>query len=114
MRVRAGYPFVFAITLSLASPAAGQTFNSRVRPFLAKNCVGCHNSKLNTAGLNLEPFADESTAAKRPELWDKVRDKLVTGKMPPAPAPVPAKEEIAAVTNWIDAILKNSGYASDN
>ena len=91
-----------------------QTFDSRIRPFLSKNCTGCHNAKLNTANLNLDSFADEASAAKKPELWDKVRDKLVTGKMPPPPAPAPAKEDVAAVTNWIEGVLKSSGYASDN
>src|SRR4051794_18542421 len=114
MRIRAGLLIVLGVTIPLAWPAAGQTFNSRVRPFLAKNCNGCHNAKLNTSNLNLESFADEATAARKTELWEKVRDKLVTGKMPPPPAPTPAKEDIAAVTNWIDGVLKASGYAADN
>ena len=109
MRIRAGLLTVLGVTIALAWPAAGQTFNSRVRPFLAKNCTGCHNAKLNTSNLNLESFTDEATAATKTELWDKVRDKLVTGKMPPPPAPAPAKEDIAAVTTWIDGVLKASG-----
>ena len=76
-----------------------QTFDSRIRPFLSKNCTGCHNAKLNTANLDLDSFADEASAAKKPELWEKVRDKLVAGKMPPPPAPAPAKEDLAAVTS---------------
>lgn len=91
-----------------------QTFDSRIRPFLSKNCTGCHNAKLNTANLDLDSFADEASAAKKPELWEKVRDKLVAGKMPPPPAPALAKEDLAAVTNWIERMLKSSGYASDN
>jgi hypothetical protein len=94
--------------------ASGQIFKSEIQPFLAKNCVGCHNDKLNTANLNLEAFADELSVAKKPELWDKVRDRLVTGKMPPPGSPVPAKEEVAVVTRWIDGVLKTSGYASEN
>jgi hypothetical protein len=43
-----------------------------------------------------------------------VGDKLVTGKMPPPPAPAIAKEDVAAVTNWIERLLKSSGYATDN
>jgi hypothetical protein len=94
--------------------AVHATFDARVRPFLTKNCIACHNAKLNTASLNLQAFADEASAAKNPEVWDKVRDKLVTGKMPPPGLPAPAKEDIAAVTNWIDGVLKTSGYSSDN
>lgn len=92
----------------------GQGFDARVRPFLAHNCVTCHNADSNAANLNLEGFTDEASAAKTPELWDKVRDKLVTGKMPPPGMPAPAKPDIAAVTSWIDGVLKTSGYSSDN
>jgi hypothetical protein len=93
---------------------SGQGFDARVRPFLAHNCVTCHNADLNTANLNLDGFTDEASAAKNPALWDKVRDKLVTGKMPPPGMPAPAKPDIAAVTSWIDGVLKTSGYSSDN
>src|ERR1041385_7202664 len=90
------------------------TFDSRIRPFLTRNCAGCHNAKLNTANLNLDAFADEASASKKPEVWQKVRDRLITGKMPPPPAPPPPKEEIAEVTKWIDGVLQSSGYVSDN
>jgi Protein of unknown function (DUF1592)/Protein of unknown function (DUF1588)/Protein of unknown function (DUF1587)/Protein of unknown function (DUF1585)/Protein of unknown function (DUF1595) len=90
------------------------TFDTRIRPFLTRNCAGCHNAKLNTANLNLDAFADEASASKKPEVWQKVRDRLITGKMPPPPAPPLAKEEIAEVTKWIDGVLQSSGYVSDN
>jgi len=89
-------------------------FDARIRPFLTRNCAGCHNSNLNTANLNLDAFADEASAAKKPEVWEKVRDKLLAGKMPPPSAPKPAKEEIAEVTNWIEGVLRDSGHVSDN
>src|SRR5207244_12487999 len=38
----------------------------------------------------------------------------VTGKMPPPGAPAPAKDEITSVVNWIDSVLKGSGYFADN
>ena len=84
--------------------ATGQTFESQIKPFLARNCYSCHSENLNTANLNLQAFADDLSAAKKPDLWDKVRDKLVTGKMPPVGLPAPAKEDIAAVTGWIDGV----------
>ncbi len=91
-----------------------RAFDTQVKPFLAKNCVGCHNEKLNTAGLDLQALADEAAALKRPELWDKVREKIVAGTMPPPGLPVPAKADIAAVTGWIDGLLKNVGPPADS
>src|ERR1051325_10580512 len=86
--------------------ATAQTFDAQIKPFLARHCTSCHNEKLNTASLNLQGFADEVSAAKKPELWDKVREKLVSGQMPPAGIPAPAPGDVAAVTGWIDSMLK--------
>ena len=94
--------------------AIGQTFDSRIRPFLSKNCTGCHNAKLNTANLNLDSFADEASAAKKPELWDKVRDKLVTGKMPPPPRRPRQKRTSPPLRAGSKVCSRRSGYASDN
>jgi hypothetical protein len=126
MRMRAGSLTVLGLCVSFAwlqnlggqsraqAAATGQIFNSRVQPFLAQNCFACHNEKMSTANLNLQAFSDQGSAEKKPEVWDKVRDRLVTGKMPPPGLPAPAKEDIAAVTSWIDGVLKTTGYLTDN
>src|SRR5688572_25713148 len=126
MKINRGWLWVLGLSISLTwlqnlggqtrsqGSINNQTFNSQVQPFLARNCVTCHNEKLNTANLNLLAFGDEASAAKKPELWDNIRDKLVTGKMPPPGLPAPSKEEIAAVTKWIDVVLKTSGYSADS
>src|SRR4051812_4532144 len=114
MRMRPGLLTVVCLCVSMAwlqnlggqsrpqAAATGQIFNSRVQPFLAKNCFACHSEKVSTASLNLQAFTDQGSAEKKPEVWDKVRDKLVSGKMPPPGLPVPAKEDLAVVTTWID------------
>ena len=42
------------------------------------------------------------TAVKQVSLWDKVHDKLSAGLMPPPGIPGPSKDEVAAVTGWIE------------
>src|SRR5262249_11686360 len=79
-------------------------FPKTVLPVLAKNCFGCHNAKLNTANLNLEVFKDPSLAAKKPEVWEKVRDKLSAGLMPPPPMKL-APADSAAINAWIDSTI---------
>jgi hypothetical protein len=104
-----------ALALGCVSVSRGQSsakddsFEKTVQPFLAKNCYLCHNEKVSTAGLNLAAFTSES-AARKPELWDKVLEKLTTGKMPPAGRPVPSKEEVAPVNAWIDGVLTRAGF----
>src|SRR4051794_3470959 len=95
-------------------PQAAQTFDSRVKPFLVKNCDRCHNEKLNSANLNLQAFSDAASASKSPEIWERVRDKLITGKMPPPGLPAPPKDDIAAVTAWVDNLLTAAGYSAGN
>jgi len=88
-------------------------FQKNVQPFIAKNCLACHSEKLKSANLNLELFRDTASAAKQPEIWDKVRQKLNTGKMPPPGQPAVSKSEIAGVTSWIDGLLKGKTTEAD-
>jgi hypothetical protein len=82
-----------------------ETYQTNVLPVLAKNCFGCHNQKLNTAGLNLEAYRDGAAAVSDKAVWAKVLDKIGTGQMPPPGLPTPGKSETAAVTAWIDGLL---------
>jgi len=81
-------------------------FKKQYSRFLAKNCYSCHNEKLKTANLSLEEFHDAASAARQPEVWNKVLDKLSTGKMPPPGLPPIAKAEVAVVTSWIEGVVK--------
>ena len=96
-----------------ASPMQGPSFTTDVQPFLAKNCYLCHNEKISTAGLNLSTYTSEELAAQKPEVWDKVLEKLSAGKMPPAGRPVPAKADVANVTKWIEGTLARAGFSKD-
>jgi hypothetical protein len=107
-------------TGALASVAWIQTvsgqipsFPNKIRPVLAKNCFSCHNQKLSTANLNLEAFQDDISAAKHPEVWEKVLTKVKAGQMPPTGmSPLP-KTDIAALTTWIDSLLSRSTVGRD-
>jgi Protein of unknown function (DUF1592)/Protein of unknown function (DUF1588)/Protein of unknown function (DUF1587)/Protein of unknown function (DUF1585)/Protein of unknown function (DUF1595)/Cytochrome C oxidase, cbb3-type, subunit III len=101
----AGSPFLrlfggvsFLASLSFATPPP-LTFQTAVQPFIAKNCVGCHNEKMQAGGLNLKGAAD---VAKSRDQWEHVVDKLKRGEMPPKGMPRPAQEDIASVTKWLE------------
>ncbi len=103
-------------SLPAQSPASNATsadsFQRSVQPFLAKHCFACHNEKLKTASLDLASYRDEASAVEHPEIWDKVREKVTTGKMPPPGLPAPSKIEVGAVTEWIGDFLARSGFTS--
>jgi len=82
------------------------TFQKTVQPFLAKNCIGCHNEKLKSGSLVLESFHDAASAAREPATWSKVLEKLSTGKMPPPGLPPVDKAELTKVTGWIQGFAK--------
>jgi hypothetical protein len=80
----------------LALAADDAEYRQKVQPFLAKNCANCHNDKLKLGNLSL--------ANPQDAVWDKVLDKLSTGRMPPLGAPQPPKADIAMVTAWIERL----------
>ncbi|MFN7998533.1 MAG: DUF1592 domain-containing protein [Bryobacteraceae bacterium] len=84
--------------ICVAASAADPVFDETVRPFLAKNCALCHNTKMNTAGLNVE--------APREDTWANILERLRTGQMPPKGLPRPPAAEVQQVTAWIQARLE--------
>lgn len=92
----------------LCAGAQVSPYAKDVQPFLAKHCYACHNDKISTASLNLLAFPDETAARKNPEAWEKILEKLNSGKMPPPGQPVPSKEEKSAAAAWIGNMLKGS------
>jgi cytochrome c551/c552 len=72
-----GCVIVTVAGLQAASPQAAAP-----RAVIDKYCVTCHNSKLKTAGLQLDTL-DVERAGDHAEVWEKVARKLRTGEMPP-------------------------------
>jgi Protein of unknown function (DUF1592)/Protein of unknown function (DUF1588)/Protein of unknown function (DUF1587)/Protein of unknown function (DUF1585)/Protein of unknown function (DUF1595)/Planctomycete cytochrome C len=86
--------------LLIAVPClADSSFQAAVQPLIEKSCVGCHNEKLQSGGLNLKTSADVS---KDRDLWEHVVEKLKAGTMPPKGMPRPAAEQLASATKWLD------------
>ena len=101
-RVFAALVGAVACCTAAAQDIAQSEYAARVLPFLAKNCLACHSDKVKTANLSLENPG--SSAA----IWEKVLDKVSSGRMPPAGSPAPSKPDVAAVTAWIAKSLGRS------
>src|SRR5262245_7077814 len=69
---------------------------------LNKYCVTCHNSRLKTAGLELDRL-DANDVAANAQTWEKVVTKLRTGEMPPPGRPRPD----GGTYNAVAAALEN-------
>jgi len=76
-------------------------------------CVTCHNAKLKTAGLVIEP-ADLTRINANPELWEKVVRKLRSTAMPPAGAPRPDAKTYDATATFLETELDRASAAKPN
>jgi hypothetical protein len=82
--------------------------------FLDRYCASCHGQKTRTAGVVLENSQPER-APLRPELWEKVIQKINAGEMPPAGLPRPDATALKAFTSGLasdlDDAAKRAPYA---
>lgn len=95
-----------AALLAAAPEVRGETpaYDGRVRPVLAQHCFSCHNAKLTFGKLDLQAIRADSD----PAVWDKVREKVASRKMPPPGQAALSDTDLTAVTSWIDSLLKTS------
>ncbi|MBI4905458.1 MAG: DUF1592 domain-containing protein [Acidobacteria bacterium] len=80
-------------------PALAQSIPASASAFFARYCVTCHNDAKQMAGLTLQ------TGQVNDAVWEKVLDRISSGRMPPPGEPTPAAAEIAPVTVWLSERL---------
>ncbi|MGH9664661.1 MAG: DUF1587 domain-containing protein, partial [Bryobacteraceae bacterium] len=85
------------------------------RATLNRYCIGCHNSKLKTAGLALDAAAvSAATPSTHPEVWEKVIRRLRVRSMPPAGLPRPDEATYKAVIRTLATSLDKAAAAHPN
>ena len=67
-----------------AAPAAAPAYDADAphRVLISRHCLGCHNSRLKTAGLELDALVEQHENLDR-ATWEKVARKLRARQMPP-------------------------------
>ena len=78
---------------------------------VSRYCVGCHNDRLKTAGLVLDP-SGLSHVGDSTETWEKVVTKLRNGAMPPPNAARPDERTLSTLASWIEGELDRSARAT--
>jgi hypothetical protein len=78
-----------------------------------KYCVTCHNARLKTAGLVLDP-AETAHVSLNPELWEKVVRKLRSASMPPAGSPRPDAATYDSTATFLESELDRAAAAKPN
>jgi mono/diheme cytochrome c family protein len=77
---------------------------------LNQYCVTCHNSRLKTSGLVLDPATLGDVGAGA-ETWEKVVRKLRASAMPPLGAPRPSQAAYDSVTSFLESELDRAAAA---
>jgi len=90
------------LSLAAGGLALGATpFDRAVRPVLGQVCLGCHNEKLQSGGLNVAGFLDPASLTSNREGWERILAKLRAGEMPPAGVPKPPAAQIEALAGFV-------------
>lgn len=93
------------------SPAAtpSRSFDTEVRPMVARFCAPCHAGKSASGGLDLARFRTERSVIENPDVWVKVVANLEGGHMPPKGSPRPPKAQADRLITWVRAALAAAG-----
>ncbi len=86
-----------------AEPDSGR---SQVESYLAKHCRGCHGPTRPKGGLDLLTLPGDAEIWSRRRVWERVREYVEGGIMPPEDRPQPTDEESSRLTAWIKAVLE--------
>src|SRR5262249_26203093 len=78
-----------------------------------KYCVTCHNAKLKTGGLALDP-SELTHVSTNAETWEKVIQKLRTNSMPPAGLPRPDQATYDSTAAYLETELDKAAAAKPN
>lgn len=83
------------------------------RSVIDRYCISCHNEKVKTAEVSLQPVA-ANTPEANPELWEKVVRKLSHRHMPPIGLPRPDDANYNSVIASLTGTLDRAATARPN
>jgi len=76
-------------------------------------CIGCHNAKLKTGGVVLDP-ATLGQPASDAEIWERAIRQLRARSMPPVPMPRPDAATYDKVASYLEFELDSAAAAKPN
>ncbi len=97
---------LFALFL-VACPAvaAEPTFQGEGVAFLKTHCLNCHSGEKPKADLSLSQFTDDASLIKDRKTWNRVREVIQAGEMPPASRPQPTATDREAFTKLVVGVF---------
>jgi len=83
-----------------------QAYRLHIRPLLIRYCDKCHTGKKAKSEIDLATFATLADVRKHPQVWQKIREMVDSGEMPPKKAKQPTDAERARLKQWVRDHLK--------
>lgn len=72
-----------------------------VQPVLAESCYDCHSAAKTKGGVDLKSLADNPAVEGNYALWEKVREVVAKGEMPPEDETALSAAEKQSVLGWV-------------
>lgn len=77
------------------------SLRSTVIPIVSERCFDCHDADSAKGDINLDILNGHGDERFDVRMWDKVREQLRNGTMPPKNKPQPTPEQREAILKWI-------------
>jgi len=102
---------VFALVSDSVLGQETHVLDAKTRAFVQQNCIECHGPDVQEAGLRIDRLSVSLDSTDTAGIWEKVLDKVSSGKMPPPTEEQPAKKAIHAFTSGLSQTLHNASLA---
>lgn len=107
LRVIGLLSLLFASTpLMLAADSV--SYETDIRPLLAKRCISCHNTNMPKANVNIDNYKEQARVIADGQFWLKVLDQIKNRTMPPKAEPPLTDDEYHLLVSRIDTLLQKS------
>lgn len=101
--------FLLVVLTLFPAVSNGQGYETDVRPFLAKYCVGCHGPSKQKADLRVDKLDPDMVHGSDTDMWQEVLDLINVSEMPPKEAKAqPKRAERQVIVEALTASLRKA------
>ncbi|PHR97394.1 MAG: hypothetical protein COA78_27740 [Blastopirellula sp.] len=115
---RLGFVCHILLAIGYFSPTANaQTtpaFDTLVKPFLKKHCVGCHGADDPEGDISLHAITGHLSKGTGIKSWEKIYHQLTLASMPPKDEEQPDVHVRALVLQWLEQEFAKAGIQIEN
>ena len=108
MQFRHALYLLFALVPVKSYSLDSLSYDTQIRPLMAKKCFECHNTGNTKGGVNLDNYKEIGRVIQDGKFWLKVLDQIKTRTMPPKSEPALSEHDYHQLVDGINSILQSS------